>query len=210
MKTVQYVPSAVPTEISIRLLDWLRREFQAIGRFIGILEERTATAWDDLRAPASLINPVGPTGMPDRDEDGSLLFDATTTEQIPVIFQLPHSWAQTGIRPHIHWQKTTDVAGGVSWQLRYRLIDTGGTTPAWSTWANHSVRSEVLGANQNSIIDAWDEIDMTGMGLSCILSLQIRRLPSAAADTYPADVRLWEVDCHWQRKNFGTIPEYPQ
>ena len=30
MKRIWYTPSPVPTEINVRLLDWLRREFQAV------------------------------------------------------------------------------------------------------------------------------------------------------------------------------------
>jgi len=71
-------------------------------------------SWDDLRAPASVIPIRGQSGDPDVDTDGSLLFDAATGEQIAVIWQMPHAWNSTPIRPHVHWSKTTSGGLGVS------------------------------------------------------------------------------------------------
>jgi hypothetical protein len=165
--------------------------------------------WDDLRAPATAIPLQGQQGDPDRDTDGSLLFDASAVEQIAVIWQLPHSWAGTGLRPHVHWAKTSDASGNVIWEMRYRVWDNGDVAPAWSEWAAATGRSEILPADQRTMLDSWPEIAMTGLRASCFLSVQIRRNASAANDTYAADARLWEADAHYQVQGFGSIPEYP-
>jgi hypothetical protein len=209
MKEYRYTPSAVPASLDLKtdpqLLDWLRREFNAVYRGM-IMNPR----WDDLRAPAALINPVGSTGVPARDDDGSLLFDGagTAPEQIAHIFQTSHSWDLTPVRPHIHWGKTTNAAGGVVWELRYRIINHNAPPPAWSAWVAAPGRSAVLGSNQNTIVDYWDPIDMTGSRRSDMLSVQMRRNPAATADTYGADARLWELDCHERRLGDGTLDEY--
>ena len=87
-------------------------------------------AWDDLRTPATAIPIRGQSGDPDADVDGTLLFDASTAEQVALLFQLPHAWEHgTGVRFHIHWAKTTDAAGDVEWEYRYRRWANGAVAP---------------------------------------------------------------------------------
>jgi len=166
-------------------------------------------AWDDLRAPATAIPLRGQSGDPDPDEDGTLLFDDTTAEQISVIYQMPHAWDSTPIRPHVHWGKTTDAAGDVVWEYRHRIFNNNTIPPAWSSWIAATTRSQTIGSDQTCLVDGFAEIDMTGKIGSCILSTQYRRNPDAAGDTYAADARLWEADIHYRSHGQGSEEEYP-
>ena len=176
----------------------------------GRLAKGPAARWDDLRAPATAIPLQGQSGDPDADTDGTLLFDDTTAEQISIIWQMPHSWIYgSGVRLHVHWSKSTDAAGDVEWEMRYRTVANGAIASSWSSWAAATVRSHTLGADQTVLIDAWPEIDMAGLVGSAMLGVQIRRNPDAADDTYSADARLWEADIHYQINDLGSDEEFP-
>jgi hypothetical protein len=167
-----------------------------------------ATGWDDLRAPATVIPLQGQSGDPDRDTDGSLLFDAAAIEQIAILFQMPHPWTGTGIRLHVHWCKSSNAVGDVIWEARHRVWGTGQVAPAWSDWTTPAGRSDPVASDQRQLIDYWAEIDMTGLGASSMVSVQIRRAATNASNTYAADARLWEADIHYQSAGFGTLTEY--
>ena len=166
--------------------------------------------WDDLRAPATAIPLQGQSGDPDADTDGTLLFDDSTAEQVSIIWQMPHAWIHgSGVRLHVHWAKSTDAAGDVEWEMRYRTVANGAVASAWSEWAAADARSHTLASDQAVVIDAWSEIAMTGLIGSCMLGVQIRRNPAATDDTYAADARLWEADIHYMVGNLGSEEEYP-
>lgn len=166
-------------------------------------------AWDDLRTPASAIPIRGKQGDPDTDTDGTLLFDSASVEQISVLYQLPHSWNSTDVRPHLHWSKTTDAAGDVVWQFRYRVFNNGAVAPDWSAWTDASTRSQTIGADQKILIDGFGSVPMAGLRASCMLSIQFRRNTDDAGDTYGADARLWDADVHYRRYGLGSEREYP-
>jgi hypothetical protein len=167
-------------------------------------------AWEDLRTPATAIPLQGQSGDPDADSDGTLLFDATTAEQVSLIFQMPHGWVDgSGVRLHVHWSKSTDAAGGVVWEERHRTIANNAIPGAWSEFAAATTRSQAVASNQAVIIDGWAEIAMTGLKGSDMLHVQIRRNPAATADTYAADVRLFDADLHYRAYGLGSEQEYP-
>jgi hypothetical protein len=52
-------------------------------------------------------------------------------------------------------------------------------------------------ATQKEIVDGFPVIDLSGQDVSCIVSVEVRRNPAAADDTYAGDARLWSVDMHY-------------
>lgn len=157
--------------------------------------------WDDLRAPATGINLPGALASPSAGLDGSLLFSNVTENNIAVLMQLPHSWKEgSEVRPHVHWSKTTDGAGDVVWEIRYRVIPIHGLPPAWTAWTAATSRSQDPGSTQKHVLDAFPAIDLTGAALSAMLSFQIRRNPAAVA--------LWEFDLHYLVDSLGSRQEY--
>lgn len=167
------------------------------------------TGWDDLRAPASGINPPGLASDPTMAEDGTLRFSSSAENLIAVLFQMPHAWKEgTGIRPHVHWHKTSDVAGDVAWEMRYRIIGVGSVPPEWSAWIPAVSRNAEPGSTQKHTIDGFGEIDLAGETLSCMVSFQVRRNPAAAKDDYAAPAAMLEFDAHYQKDGFGSFEEY--
>ena len=170
-------------------------------------------AWDDLRAPATVIPIRGQAGDPDVDLDGTLLFDAATGEQIAVLWQMPHAWNATPIRPHVHWSKTTSGTGDVVWEYRYRRANNGAAlATGWSSWIAATGRNVTATGNDAEnviVVDAFPELAMTGYRGSCIIATQVRRNGAATGDGYAADARLLEFDIHYQRHGLGSEQEYP-
>ena len=168
-----------------------------------------APAWDDIRAPSTAIALQGQQGDPDVDTDGTFLFSNIAVEQVAILYQMPHKWIGTPIRFHCHWSKTTDAAGDVEWEWRYRIFNNNSIPPAWSSWIAATSRSQAVGADQTLLVDGFTEVDMTNMRGSCMVSIQLRRNVDAVDDTYGADARLWEADIHYQSNGQGSEEEYP-
>lgn len=167
-------------------------------------------AWEDLRFPATGISIGGFTNAPDVQTDtGLLLFDGgTTIETVGILAQMPHGWKEgTNIKPHCHWAKTTDAAGGVIWTFRYKWIGFNEVQPAWSGLIN-STDSNTVDSTQKQIISTFGEIDASSQSISDLLLIQFARLPTDASDTYAADALLYEFDIHYQVDGFGSQDEY--
>jgi hypothetical protein len=174
--------------------------------------------WDDLRFPASGINPVGVASDPSVDTDlakfpGTLLFSGTQVNIIAGTAQMPHAWADgTDIRPHVHWMKSVDggAAGDVHWQFRWRKLLPGQLATAWTDWIDG------IAAGVNGTSDAADTHyihhfglqDMTGLHDSAQLAWQVQRVGNT--DAYASDVRLMEFDIHYQINRLGSETETPE
>jgi len=175
-------------------------------------------SWDDLKAPATALNPPGQASDPDREADtGLLLFDAGGTELIYTLMQMPHAWKEgSDISPHVHWTKTTSAAGDVAWRLRYQILPIGAVGPdSWSDGG--TVTSPVTGTPDNDtawehLLTSFADIDMTdgtsNYSLSTCILFEIARIGGDASDTYGADARLLEFDVHYQIDSLGSEEEF--
>jgi len=170
--------------------------------------------WDDLKSPATAINPPGQASDPDVEAaSGLLLFDAGGTELVFILQQMPHQWAEgTAIIPHVHWQKTTSAAGDVLWRLRYKHAPIGEVMDAaWSSAID--VTEPVAGTPDTDtadyhMISSFGELDMTGYTISHCILYELSRVGGDASDTYGADARLLEFDSHIQVDSQGSIQEF--
>ena len=166
-------------------------------------------SWEDLRFPATAINPPGTVNDPDFDTTkGGWLFSPSATEVLFIVAQMPHSWIEgTEIRPHVHWEKTTSAEGDVYWNLNYQLSEIGTARQAAVdlSSATATVASDTADVHQ---LTTFGAIDMTGFTLSCILVMQLSRVGGNAADTYGADARLLEFDFHYQYGSAGSRQEF--
>lgn len=176
----------------------------ALGDLVG--------GWDDLRFPATAINPPGAASDPDFDTTrGGWLFDAGSTEMLFVIGQLPHIYKEgTGIRPHVHWIQ--ENAGDVYWQLDYKWFNNGASPDADFTTLNtvdkaftFAIPSPNTGIAQ---ISPFTEIDGTGMKASSVLMMKLSRIGGNGADTYTGDALMVEFDIHYMSDGHGTQLEY--
>ncbi len=186
------------------------------GALAAIAGDVDALDWgnyDDLRGPATGINPPGAAADPGRDtDDGSFLFDAGTDEIIAVQFQMPHGWEEgTTVYPHIHWCKTTSAAGVVKWQWRYKKAKPGAALGAWSAWADLTASGDFGNgdtANKHAIHYVDGGLSMEGDTISTILMIGIQRDANHDDDTYAADAKLLDVDVHYKMDASGSTTEY--
>jgi len=175
-------------------------------------------SWDDLRFPATALNPPGAASDPDVEAaTGLLLFAPGATELIYALAQMPHSWKEgSDISPHVHWTKTTSAAGTVAWQLKYKILPIGEVGPGEWTDAG-IVTSPVAGTPDNDtawehLLSAWDDISMqdgvSNYSLSTCILFELSRVGGNAGDTYAADARLLEFDVHYQLDSLGSEDEF--
>lgn len=174
------------------------------------LERIIGPKWNDLRFPATAINPPGTVSDPDVDSsDGLLLFDKSGVETIFIAAQLPHGWdPAAGLKPHLHWCKTTSASGVVVWGLKYRYASIGQTFSPWTTdW--------LLSTQPVSDQDTADHHAISAFALpllrgrpSMMLLCQVARLGSSEDDTYGADAKLLEFDIHYRSGTAGTTQEF--
>lgn len=166
--------------------------------------------WDDLRYPAVGISLLGVTDPPDVQQDtGFFLFGGSPDiDTIVVTSQMPHALKENSfLRPHVHWSKTSDVAGDVYWTLRYKLFKFGEIESPWSDIVT-AVDALPVDATQKHMISSFPEIDTSDFSISQLILFQIGRLGPAPEDTYPDDARFFEFDIHVLRDSFGSFEEF--
>lgn len=163
--------------------------------------------WDDVRAPATGINPPGAGADPDVDSsDIGLLFDASGTEIVHIILQLPHDYLDgSPIAPHVHWEPTNTNTGTVLWRLEYRWRNNAETAGALTT---ADITPAANGTANKLQINGWGLVSKPDARPSSIFECKLSRV--GGSDTYNADARLKEFDIHYQRdtEQPGTIFEY--
>jgi len=183
-----------------------------------VVRLRNGYEWDDLRFPATAINPPGQVSDPDVEATtGLLLFDAAGTELIYALAQMPHSWKEgSEISPHVHWTKTTSAAGNVAWQLRHQILPIGEVGP--DEWTDDGIITSPVGGTPDNdtawehLISSWPDIPMVDgtskFSLSTCILFEISRVGGNAGDTYAADARLLEFDLHYQINSLGSEVEF--
>jgi len=166
-----------------------------------------ATVWEDLRFPATAINPAGaPSAMVFDQTNLGFTASAAGTTTVAVIAQLPHSW-KTGsnLHPHFHWEPTDTGAGDVVWNIEYKWTNIEDTEPA--TWTYSQVIDPADGtAFKHQLVDL-PEMDATGKTLSSVISIKISRGGGHTGDTYAADALMKEFDIHYEISQIGLKTE---
>ncbi len=182
--------------------NYLEIEPDGTARFVG-----AATVWDDLRAPATAINPPGQISDPDWDNtNGGWLFDDGGTEILWIVLQFHHSYKEgSDIVPHLHWQPKTTGSGNVLWRIEYKwtnreAADAGSftqvdlLTPADGTAFKH--QEDKFAAQSGS-----------GKTISSIITIKLSRIGGDGTDTYSGDALLKEFDIHFEIDRIGSIAE---
>lgn len=176
---------------------------------------RTTGKWNDIRFPATAINPPGAASDPTLDAaDGLLSFAAAATNTVAIAVQMPHGWAMdTPIEPHVHWMKTTSAAGDVVWELKYQYARINGVFPgSYTTITTTTMSSIVTDTNtalQHLISDfAAITIPSPDNTESVMILCLLSRLGGDGADTYGAACKLLEFDIHYQASAIGSSTEY--
>lgn len=172
---------------------------------------QSKTFWDDLKFPATGINPPGAAADPVVNSTNGLLeFSASATNTVAIQVQLPHDWkAGSIISPHVHWRKKTEGAGNVTWQLTYEFVDIGDTFTDSPTTLTSS--TAVRGGGDTALVHSltsFGDVSMTGLGISCMGILTVSRIGGDSNDTYAGVAQLLEFDIHYQRDSIGSIGEF--
>lgn len=189
------------------------------GNYLSVASDGTlrlhgnATDWDDMRFPASAVNPPGLASDPDIDSaDGCWLFDAAGTELLFFQVQLTHSWLLgSSISPHVHWTKTTSASGNVAWRMRYQLAELGSVFSGTWTDLGEETTSAITDndtANEH-LLTAFDDISLSAVdSVSAMLKIELSRVGGSVDDTYGADCKLLEMDIHVERDGLGSEAEF--
>jgi hypothetical protein len=119
--------------------------------------------------------------------------------------QMPHSWAGTPIRPHVHFGSDNGGTGNIVWEVK--ISTRPAKTGAWSaeqtitkTWTG------TLAAMGVDAIDLWDSpgVTLVDTGASTLMKMRIRMV----SKTFTGNVFLDGFDSHIQHKRLGTISEF--
>jgi hypothetical protein len=182
-------------------MGWLTRSIQKVGIIQG------PTTWEDLRAPASGINPSGsPSAAVPNTADGSLTF-AKGAVAI-AWFQLPHAWKEgTDLSVHIHWSKSTTNGGVCNWQMKYRWGNIGDVMPAFSLLTKGTQLIPNSNVVDKHALLKWADLSGTGKTISSMLGIYVARVDDGD-DTFTGNGNLYEIDIHYQSDTTGSKQEY--
>ena len=171
------------------------------------------TVWDDLRFPATSIDPPGKVDDPSFDID-EIGWNFANNEQniIYIIAQFSHKKKPgTNVIPHIHWQQSQ--SGQPKWQIEYKWIANGKEAPdSWTVIT--STADNVFSYSSGTImqISTFGEISPPftdeGYDMSSIMNIKLTRLGDDSEDTYEADVILNEFDIHFQIDTAGSFAQF--
>ncbi|MEI6850337.1 MAG: hypothetical protein WCK26_00025 [Candidatus Saccharibacteria bacterium] len=166
-----------------------------------------ATVWDDLRFPATAINPAGAAIAMTFDPDQiGFISAATGTQSIAIIGQMPHSWkVGSDIYPHIHWNPTTTNTGSVLWRMEYKWTNINDTEPAGFTTVDVLDPGDGIALKHQLI--GFGAISGAGKTLSSGLTIRISRIGGDVTDTYTGNSLLKEFDIHYEIDTLGSRTE---
>lgn len=164
----------------------------------------TATVWDDLRFPATAINPAGAASAMTFDQTNiGFLASSGATQVIVVIAQMPHSWKMgSAIYPHIHWEPTNTNTGSVLWRMEYKWTSIFETESG--SWTTLDVLSPADGVAFKHQLSNFGAVSGEGKGLSSLITIKISRIGGDGTDTYNTDALLKEFDIHYEMDTLGS------
>lgn len=167
-----------------------------------------ATVWEDLRFPATSINPVGTAGPMTFDQTNiGFLASKNSTTSIAIIGQIPHSYKEgSDIYPHIHWMPLDTNTGNVYWRIEYKWVNIGDVEP--SGWTTLNVLDDASGTAYTHQLSNFDVISGSGKKISSIITIKISRIGNDATDTYDYNTLLKEFDIHYESDTIGSREEY--
>jgi hypothetical protein len=183
----------------------------------------TAKTWDDLRiepvarttgtfAPTFeqwLTNGAGSRGVYLYSFDNAA---ANAEREVFFSAQMPHAWAGTAIKIHVHWvAETTAPTSKVRWGLEYSWAEPT-TVFGNSTiiYADTDIDAATGTTAMRHTITPFAALTPTSAqdGLSSILICRLFRNSSDAADTYTGKAGLLYIDVHIEIDKLGSNEEY--
>ena len=138
-------------------------------------------------------------------------FADATTDRVSKVYQMPHGWARTPVRVHLHCTPLANATGNIRHEYAYAWAGIGDTIPAPAAW------SVVAWSQSLSATDRFDHLVTDGgmieptstAGDSSILLVDWARLGTDALDTYSGDLGILFFDLHYQSTIRGSVEEIP-
>ena len=179
-------------------------EFESDGtmKFVG-----DATVFDDA-FPVQLFTPSGVAAPDLITIAGNIVgwgFDGnTTTEYLYGSVELPHSYKEgTDIDFHIHQVNFTTGAGNVKWFLEYVWVPIMGAVSSTATTISN-INAIATGDTRNSKAVTIGILSGAGRKISDVLCFRLYRNPADAEDTFPADICVTAMGCHYELDTVGS------
>lgn len=163
--------------------------------------------WEDLRFPATAINPTGIVSPATYDVNNlALSFAPNAINSVAIIAQMPHSWKiGSDIHPHIHWHPTTADVGNVVWELQYKWTNVNAIED--TNWTTIYLIEACDGVANKYQVASFPVISGSGKTLSSIIKIKISRIGTDGTDTYPVAALFDEFDIHYQLDTAGSSEE---
>jgi hypothetical protein len=167
--------------------------------------------WDDLRSPATGINPPGAASDPTFDiTELALSFSNAQDNVLAIVNHTPHGLDKSmPLKPHIHvYARVNPVTPKVvKWRLEYKVYERGKQVP--SAWTTVNV-DQTITANDydKSATVEFGTIDISGLaGYAGFIKCKLSRIVSG--QTYNSPVFLDEFDHHAVWNSNGSSAETP-
>lgn len=140
-------------------------------------------------------------------------FSSNQNDILSFAYQMPHGWARTPVRPHVHVLPTASATGTVFWRAYYTwsLTGSGQEVPALADWTRVEWEQPLTPADQYTesatspgLITPPDWADA-----SAHLLVHWERRAGTSFDTYNQVLPLLSFDVHVQVSTHGTVVEFP-
>lgn len=170
------------------------------------------STWDDLRFPATAINPHGTSSDPSFDVSNiGYTFTNGSTNVLYIVGQFPHKWLGGSIIvPHVHW--TQSQSGTPKWQMKYKWIANGYSIPTTFTTITTTVNEFSYSSGSIMQMSNFEEISppfiADDKALSSVIKIELSRLGGDTEDTYDADLLFSEFDIHFQADTIGSFEQF--
>lgn len=165
--------------------------------------------WNDMKAPATAINPPGLASDPTfNTTEGYWQFADSVTNLLFITIQLSHGYKEgADIEPHVHWIQT--ASGSPLWRMSYKWYNNGDPYPAAFTDIDSDPEVFTYTSGNLAQISPFPAINGAGMKISSIVQLKLQRIGGDANDTLNgASANLTEFDIHVVENYRGSTEEF--
>jgi hypothetical protein len=160
--------------------------------------------YEDMLAPASTLKQVGVNAKPvyNNDSMGYQMIATDTTEQLGMVYQLPHAVkVGTKLNPHIHWIQSY-AAENPRFVMSYSVSSIGGTyTTAVTYMLCNTKEIAYTSGRMHQISECMPWILGTNVNISSIVDVKVR---CTAGGNQPTYVILKAIDIHYRMSSLGS------
>lgn len=167
----------------------------------------SAIVWDDISLSGLSFAPGGAAApsLISFVDANTIVYGfsgASTTERLYLSTEMKHDYKEgSDIDFHIHWTPTTNNTGNVKWQVYYTWQTVDGTFSAPTLL---TVTTAARGTAWQNTISNFGLISGAGKIINSQLVIQVFRVPTDGADTYPDNAAFIAFGIHYQKDTAGS------